>query len=91
MRPLEPDDVDTMVHLAIVTGMFPADAAPFLIEQATSWLAAGRGPGSWAVEEVDGQVVAVVFYEPRPATDRVWALTMIVVDPNTKAQASAGG
>jgi ribosomal protein S18 acetylase RimI-like enzyme len=78
-RRMEPRDVPHMVRLAIDAGMFPAEASPFLEGAAQTWF--DGGPGQWIVDELDGAVVGVAFYEPRPATDRVWALTMIVVDP----------
>jgi len=84
MRPLEERDVERMVELAVAARLFPPEASWFLRDQAQTWLGGGARGGSWVVEEADGHVVGVVFYEPRPATDRVWALTMVVVDPHVQ-------
>ena len=82
MRPLTPNDVEPMVRLAVAAELFPPEAGEFLREQARAWLDGGEGPGGWAVEDDDGGGLgSVVFYEPRLATDRVWALTMIAVAP----------
>lgn len=82
-RKMAPPDVAHMVRLAIATGLFPPDASEFLEGAARTWFAGG--PGEWVVDEVAGDVVGVAFFEPRPATDRVWALTMIAVDPSRQA------
>lgn len=76
-----PADVPDMIQLAISTGMFPAGAetTQFLESAAQTWF--DGGPGDWIVEDDGNAVVAVAFYEPRPATDGVWALTMIAVSP----------
>ena len=82
MRPLTPNDVEPMVRLAVAAELFTPEAGDFLREQARAWLDGGEGPGAWAVEDDDGGGLgSVVFYEPRLATDRVWALTMIAVAP----------
>jgi GNAT superfamily N-acetyltransferase len=79
-----------MVALAVAAGLFPPEAAPFLAGQAEAWLAGGRSSGAWVVAEADGKVACVAFYEPRAATDRVWALTMIVVDPSIQGTGMGG-
>lgn len=82
MRPLTSDDIEPMVRLAVAAELFPPEAGDFLREQAHAWLNGGEGPGAWAVDDDEGGGLgSVVFYEPRLATDRVWALTMIAVAP----------
>ena len=81
IRFMKPQDVDAMVKLAIEARMFPAEAADFLSGTARAWFEGGQEPSRWVVDEEDGAVVAVAFFEPRDATDRVWYLTMIVVSP----------
>lgn len=90
MRPLRPTDSERVIEIAITSGLFPAEAASFLAEQMAGWFASGCEPGRWIVDEVDGRVVSVAFYEPRPATDRVWALTMIAVDPREQGTGRGG-
>ena len=75
-----PSDTQQMIRLAIEAGLFPEDASAFLETAAKSWFEGG--PGEWIVDDLDNVIVGVAFYEPRPATDRVWALTMIAVAPN---------
>lgn len=85
MRPLTQDDIEPMVRLAVEAELFPPEAGDFLRAQANAWL--GGGEGAWAVEDdADGGLGCVVFYEPRLATDRVWALTMIAVAPARQGQ-----
>lgn len=83
IRAMTLDDVAAMVRLAIETEMFPPDAADFLAGTARDTLA-GRRPGAWDVAVLDGTVVGVAFVEPREATDRVWALTMLAVAPSVQ-------
>lgn len=82
IRAMEPRDVPHMVRIAIASALFPAEATAFLDGSAQSWF--DGGPGHWLVDELAGTVVGVAFYEPRPATDRVWSLTMIAVDPSVQ-------
>ena len=80
MRPFERADQPRLIECAVASGLFPPEAAPFLHERTERWLT-GVDAGTWAVDDEDGRAVGFVFYEPRPATDRVWSLTMLVVDP----------
>lgn len=82
IRPMSPDDIPMMVRLAIDAQMFPEEASGFLTEAAQSWFDQGQQPARWLVDDDDGRVVGVAFFEPRDATDRVWYLTMIVVSPD---------
>lgn len=89
MRPLRQTDAERVIAIATGSGLFPSEAASFLAEQMAGWFASGCEPGRWIVDEAGDRVVGVAFYEPRPATDRVWALTMIAVDP--RAQGTGRG
>jgi ribosomal protein S18 acetylase RimI-like enzyme len=82
IRAMEPRDVSHVVRIAIASGLFPAEATAFLAGSAQSWFEGG--PGHWLVGDLAGTVVGVAFYEPRPATDRVWSLTMLAVDPSVQ-------
>jgi len=79
-RDMRVSDIPAMVALAVETQLFPAEAEPFLTETAQETLS-GRRAGQWIVEEESDQVVAVAFFEPREATDRVWFVTMLAVAP----------
>lgn len=80
IRPMRPTDVPAVVALSIDTGMFAEEAAAFIRAAAEDTLAKRR-PGSWVVDERDDRVHGVAFIEPREATDRVWAVTMLAVAP----------
>jgi len=80
VRQMQATDIPAMVSLAIETALFPAEAEPFLASTAEDTLS-GRRPGRWLVDEEASQVVAVAFFEPREATDRVWSVTMLAVSP----------
>ena len=86
IREMTAQDVDAAVGIAIDVKMFPAEAIDFLRAHAHGWLEAGKQPGTWVVDEVDGTVLGVAFYEPRDATDRVWYLTLIAVSPRAHGQ-----
>lgn len=74
-------DVDRVADVAIASSLFPEEARGFLLDQANTWLRAVEPTGSWIVEDAGGAIRAAAFYEPRLATDRVWYLTMIAVEP----------
>jgi ribosomal protein S18 acetylase RimI-like enzyme len=62
--------------------MFPPEARSFVEEMMASYFDAGRASGhACIVDEQDGRVVGVAYYQPKTAADRVWDLTMIAVQP----------
>lgn len=91
IRSMTPTDTQSMVQLAVDAEMFPPEAGSFLEAQAAGWFEQGQKPGTWVVDERDGAVVGVAFFEPRDATDRVWYLTMIAVSPRVQGQGVGRG
>ncbi|WP_294570576.1 GNAT family N-acetyltransferase [uncultured Arthrobacter sp.] len=67
--------------------MFPQEARGFIEEMMASYFATGQASGhACIVDERDGRVVGVAYYQPKTATDRVWDLTMIAVHPALQGQ-----
>ncbi|MBL8683166.1 MAG: GNAT family N-acetyltransferase [Myxococcales bacterium] len=77
-------DVDRVADLAIESTLFPEEARGFLLDQMNGWLRSSDPSGAWIVDDSDGAIRSVAFYEPRAATDRVWYLTMIAVAPSAQ-------
>lgn len=81
IRPVTDNDVDAIITIAIGSELFPAEAADFLRDSVQRWQKAGQSPGQWVVDEHEGRVAAVAFFEPREATEGCWYLTMLAVHP----------
>ncbi|SBT41367.1 GNAT family N-acetyltransferase [Micromonospora auratinigra] len=80
IRTVTPADTPAVVALAVDAGLFTADDAGIVEQMMADHFTTGADEGhTCLVDEHDGQPVAVAYYQPRPATDRTWELTMIGV------------
>lgn len=75
IRPATPADAPAVVDLALSSGLFGPDDVG-VVEQL---MARYPADGHRCVLDVDGEPVGVAYYQPAPATDRTWYLTMIGV------------
>lgn len=83
MRDLLPSDVPAVVDLVVRAGLFGPDDVKDVTHSLAEHFSSGTGAGnSYLVEAVGDVVVAVAHWQPKPATDRVWDLTMIAVAPD---------
>jgi ribosomal protein S18 acetylase RimI-like enzyme len=82
------DDIADIVGLAVATDMFGHEEAPFLVESLREHFDAGaESPQHLVVDtDVGGAVVGTTLWQPRPAADRVWDLTMIAVHPGSQGE-----
>ena len=81
IRPITPGDAAGVVNLAVTAELFTAEEAGVVTRMMTDYFAAGAADGhACLVDEHDGRLVGVAYYEPLPATDRAWELTMIGID-----------
>jgi ribosomal protein S18 acetylase RimI-like enzyme len=77
------DDVDAIVDLAVGAGMFDAADRSFLASALQESLTEHAGEHRLVVDsEADGRLDGVAYFQPKPAADRVWDLTMIAVRPD---------
>lgn len=81
IRTITPDDASGVVALAVAAELFPPQEAGIVRQMMVDYFAVKAADGhACLVDERDGRLVAVAYYEPLPATDRTWELTMIGVD-----------
>ncbi|HEX8627402.1 MAG TPA: GNAT family N-acetyltransferase [Catenuloplanes sp.] len=81
IRAIAPEDASDVVGLAVSAELFPSEEAGIVRQMMTDYFATRAADGhACLVDEHDGRLVAVAYYEPLPATDRTWELTMIGVD-----------
>ncbi|MER8233098.1 GNAT family N-acetyltransferase [Streptomyces sp. NPDC094049] len=81
IRSAEPSDTDAVVELSVTSGMFGEDEAPFIAAMMADYFGGAADAGHRClVDDTDG-LQAVAYYQPKPAADRVWDLTMIAVQP----------
>ncbi|GAB7045206.1 GNAT family N-acetyltransferase [Catenuloplanes indicus] len=81
IRAITPDDASDVATLAVTSELFPPEAIGFVQQMMADYFAAKADGGhACLVDDHDGRLAAVAYYEPLPATDRTWELTMIGVD-----------
>ncbi len=91
IRDARTDDVAGIVDIAIAARMFATEDREFLTSALTNSLTEHAGEHRLIVDvERNGRLRAVAYYQPKPAADRVWDLTMIAVRPDTQG-AGVGG
>jgi ribosomal protein S18 acetylase RimI-like enzyme len=87
IRPITPDDAAGVVDLVVAAELFPAEEAGIVTQMMTDYFAAKAADGhACLVDEEDGRLVGVAYYEPLAATDRAWELTMIGIDRDRHRQ-----
>ncbi|MFC0007771.1 GNAT family N-acetyltransferase [Micromonospora siamensis] len=81
IRAITADDASDVVTLAVAAELFAPDEAGIVRQMMADYVATRAAEGHRClVDDRDGRLVAVAYYEPLPATDRTWELTMIGVD-----------
>ena len=87
IRPATPEDAAAVVDLVVQAEMFSADEAGLVEGMLADYLGGNADGGHACVidEEEDG-TLGVAYYQPKPAADRVWGLTMIAVRPDRQGR-----
>ena len=86
IRPFAPEDTDAIIGIAVDTNMFAEEDTGILRDMLSNHPTVDHGDNSKIIIlEEDGEVIGVAYYEPAPATDRAWYLTMIAVHPEKQA------
>jgi ribosomal protein S18 acetylase RimI-like enzyme len=81
IRTATADDVAGVVNLTVAAELFPPEESGIVQQMMADYFATKADSGhACLVDEHDGQLIAVAYYEPLTATDRTWELTMIGVD-----------
>jgi ribosomal protein S18 acetylase RimI-like enzyme len=87
IRPMTPDDAAGLIPLVVAAGMFPADETEILDKMLADYFDGKIDEGhTCIVDEQEGKLIGVAYYEPAPATDGTWYVTMIAVHPDYQGQ-----
>ena len=70
-----------MIDLVVAAGMFSADDAWLVEGMLADYFDGKKDDGHVCVIDDEGGTLGVAYYQPEPAADRVWDLTMIAVRP----------
>ena len=80
IRPITSGDSEAVVWLAVASRLFPADETEPLDRMMAEYFGGNIDEGhACVIDEEQGEPIGVAYYQPRPAADRVWDLTMIAV------------
>ena len=79
IRPVTDHDAQAVVGLAVSSGLFTEEDAGIVAEMMKDYQRGKQAGGHACVIYEDCEARAVGYYQPAPATDRTWYLTMIGV------------
>lgn len=80
IRPATEPDTAAVVALTIASELFTPEESGVVETMLTDYFTGREVLGhTCVVDDVDGDLLAVAYYEPVAATDRTWELTMIGV------------
>jgi ribosomal protein S18 acetylase RimI-like enzyme len=80
IRSITAEDISRVVALTVEAELFTPDESGIVEQMMADYVSAKAADGhTCVVDEQDGRLRAVAYYEPLPATDRTWELTMIGV------------
>ena len=86
IRPATPEDTAAVVDLVVAAEMFSADDAWLVEGMLADYFETNKEHGHVCVIDDEGGPLGVAHYQPKPAADRVWDLTMIAVRPDRQGQ-----
>lgn len=86
IRSAAPEDSAAVIELVIAAGMFSADEAWLVEGMLADYFDGNEDEGHVCVIDDEGGPLGVAYYQPKPAADRVWDLTMIAVQPALHGQ-----
>lgn len=81
IRLAKPEDSATVIDLVVAAEMFSAEDAWLVEGMLADYFDGNKDDGHICVIDEEGGTLGVVYYQPKPAADRVWDLTMIAVRP----------
>lgn len=90
IRSATPDDAPVVIDVAVDSGLFPADDTELVSTMMAEYFGARRDEGHVCVVDDDGEGLSVAYYEPAPAAEGTWYLTMIAVRHERQGQGRGG-
>ena len=86
IRPATPEDSAAVIDLVVAAEMFSEDDACLVEGMLADYFDGNKDDGHVCVIDDEGGTLGVAYYQPKPAADRVWDLTMIAVQPACQGQ-----
>lgn len=87
IRSITPEDARAVTEVSIAAGLFPPEDADFLDKMMADFFGSSKDNGHrCVVDDHDGLLIGVAYYEPALATDRTWYLTMIGIRKDIQGQ-----
>jgi len=86
IRPALHSDKQAILHVAVDSGLFPAEHVGELAEMMNDQLEAETSGHHWIVDEYEGQVLAAAYYAPEVMTEGTWNLYFIAVQEGFKGK-----
>ena len=87
MRPISTADDDAIVRLSCSSGLFTPEEADGIRGMLDEYHSMDAESGHrMLVWEEEGGLIGIVYFTPKPFTDRVWELLMIAVDESRHRQ-----
>jgi ribosomal protein S18 acetylase RimI-like enzyme len=91
IRSVTQHDTAAVATLTVSSELFTPEESGVVETMLKEYFAARNAEGhTCVVDEVDGDLLAVAYYEPVTATDRTWELTMIGVREDLHRQGRGG-
>lgn len=87
IRRIAPADSESYVAVIVDSGLFSAEEAKLVDGMLVDYFARNHERGHLClVDDVDGELVAVAYCSPSPATDRTWCLNLLAVRMSAQRQ-----
>lgn len=87
IRPATPDVTSDMIDLLVACRMFERDDSSFLTELFADFFASKSSEAHAVLVDIEDDTLrALAYFQPMPAADRVWDLTMIAVQPDLQGR-----
>jgi ribosomal protein S18 acetylase RimI-like enzyme len=90
IRHMTAEDTDDIVSLMIAAGMFSAEEAEVVRGLLRDYVEARHREHVCVVDDYEGRLVGVAYYQPKGPGDRLWQLTMIAVHPDLQGTGRGG-
>ena len=85
IRPATPDDMSQVIEVVVASRMFDEADRSFLEELFAGVFASQSDEGhTLLVDDREGVLRGMAYFQPMAAADRVWDLTMIAVRPHVQ-------
>lgn len=79
IRLATPHDMQAVIDVTVASGLFRPEDAEFLHAMMTDYFNSKAAEGHICLIDDETEPLAVAYYDPVPATDGTWSLTLIAV------------